>query len=206
MDCPLCETSLEGLNSRFYYECRNCKAYVKDDSYYLSKAEEKAFYELHNNDVHDEGYKQFTSPIWKYVIEHFSQSSSGLDFGSGTGPIISKVLQENKYNVNLYDPFFAPDEQVLMEGHYDYIFSCEVFEHLHQPKKIIEHLIRLLKPNGSLLIMTLMFPKDKPFTSWYYINDPTHVFIYTKETFEFIAQEFNLKIKKITPRFIVLQK
>ena len=202
----MCKTSLSKPNRKDYFTCNTCGSYVKDKTFYLSLEEEKAFYELHNNDIDDERYQQFTAPIWKYVLMNYSTDALGLDFGSGTGPVIADQLNKKGYKVNLYDPFFTPDQSVLSDIHYDYIFSCEVFEHLHHPADVLKKLTGLLKPNGKLIIMTLLFPEEKEFESWYYINDPTHVFIYTAKTIEYIAGVFKFKIIEVSPRFIVLQK
>ena len=144
-------------------------------------------------------------PITNYVIEKFLPEHKGLDFGSGTGPVISSMLIEKGYDIVQYDPFFAPDQNVL-NNMYDYIVSCEVYEHFHNPKKEINSLIPLLNANGVLLIMTMLYSDQINFNTWYYRNDPTHVFIYRKETMEYIANEKNLEIDILTDRFIVLRK
>jgi 2-polyprenyl-3-methyl-5-hydroxy-6-metoxy-1,4-benzoquinol methylase len=89
---------------------------------------------------------------------------------------------------------------------YDYVVSCEVFEHFHQPKTEIDRLISLLNQNGCLLIMTILYNDQIDFKTWSYRQDPTHVFIYRKETIEYIASTKNLEIEIITDRFIALRK
>lgn len=205
MICTLCETPLTDQITDTFYHCSCCGAIVKDKRFYLSPEEEKARYELHVNDVNDLGYQQFTSPITNHILKHFTPQHLGLDFGSGTGPVITKQLLENGYQVNLYDPYFAPFDHHLLQN-YDYIFSCEVFEHFYNPQFEIKRLINLLKPNGELLIMTHVFNHQKPFNDWYYKNDPTHVFIYTPKTFEYIAKTFGLKVLDIGERFVGMGK
>jgi len=104
-----------------------------------------------------------------------------------------------------YDPFFAPDKTVL-ESTYDYIVCCEVMEHFHDPKLEIDRLTALLKPNGLLIIMTLVYHEGINFTNWHYRKDPTHIFIYTPETIQFIAEKKKLTILELTDRLIVLKK
>jgi len=176
-----------------------------DDQHHLSAEQEKAIYETHINDVTDIRYQNFTFPITNYVIEKFLPAHKGLDFGSGTGPVISSVLMKNDYDIVQYDPFFAPNQN-LLNYKYDYIVSCEVFEHFYQPKLEIDRLISLLNDNGSLLIMTMLYNKHIDFKTWSYRRDPTHVFIYRKETIEYIAKKMNLEIDMITDRFIALRK
>ncbi len=205
MICTLCGSALIKKKDEYYYDCSTCKAIVKDVQYYLSADEEKAEYEMHNNDIHDVRYQNFTMPITNYVLEKFLPGHKGLDFGSGTGPVISSMLMKNGYDIVQYDPFFAPDRRVL-DHRYDYIVSCEVFEHFYNPKMEIDRLFSILKGNGGLLIMTLLYHDQIDFSNWNYRNDDTHVFIYRKETIEYIANENNLEIDIITDRFIALRK
>lgn len=205
MICTLCNSPLTHKKDEYYYDCGHCKAIVKDEKFHLSAEEEKAIYELHNNDVNDIRYQNFTMPITNYVIENFLPQHQGLDYGSGTGPVISSMLQKQSYDIVQYDPFFAPRKSV-MNRHYDYILSCEVFEHFYKPKVEIDRLIALLKPNGALLVMTLLYNDQVDFKKWYYRNDPTHVFIYRKATIEYISKVHNLKIDVLTDRFIALRR
>lgn len=204
MNCTLCDTSLEKMADKYFYICQTCEAFVKHSKYYVNSKLEKERYEEHNNDVNDLRYQNFTSPITNAISENQTQNQLGLDYGCGTGPVISNQLAEKGFQVKLYDPYFWPD-RAYIKHKYDYIFSCEVFEHFHNPKQEIESLIQLLKPNGRLYIMTHSYHSEIDFANWYYRKDPTHVFIYTKNTFEFIAKKFNLTIEKINERIVILK-
>ncbi|MFY0603118.1 MAG: class I SAM-dependent methyltransferase [Flavobacteriaceae bacterium] len=205
MICTLCDSTLTAKKDAYYYDCDVCKAIVKDEKYYLKPDEEKARYEIHNNDVNDIRYQDFTQPITNYVLEKFSPKHTGLDFGSGTGPVISSMLIKQDYSIVQYDPFFAPNKETL-NSMYDYIVSCEVFEHFYHPKMEIDRLTSILNTNGSLLIMTLLYNDQMDFDTWFYRKDPTHVFIYRKETIEYIANKNKLEIDILTDRLIVLRK
>jgi len=205
MICTLCGSVLINKKDEYYYDCGSCRAIVKDDQYYLAADEERAEYETHNNDINDVRYQNFTMPITNYVLEEFLPAHKGLDFGSGTGPVISSMLKKKGYDIVQYDPFFAPDQSVL-NHRYDYIVSCEVFEHFYNPQMEIDRLTSLLNRNGGLLIMTLLYHDRIDFSRWNYRNDDTHVFIYRKETIEYIANEKKLGIDVLTDRFIALRK
>lgn len=205
MICTLCNSTLIIRKDAYFYDCDTCKAIIKDKKYHLSPEEEKAHYECHNNDVDDIGYQNFTMPITRYVLDNLLPTHKGLDFGSGTGPVISSMLKKKDYDIAQYDPFFAPNQNVL-ETTYDYIVSCEVFEHFNNPKLEIDRLVSILKPNGLLLIMTSLCTDTIDFETWYYKNDPTHICIYKPETIAYIAKEKKLDILELTERFIVLRK
>ncbi len=205
MICTLCNSTLIIRKDAYFYDCDMCKAIIKDKKYYLSPEEEKAHYEYHNNDVDDIGYQNFTMPITRYVLDNLLPTHKGLDFGSGTGPVISSMIKKKDYDIAQYDPFFAPSQNVF-ETTYDYIVSCEVFEHFNNPKLEIDRLVSILKPNGLLLIMTSLYTDTIDFETWYYKNDPTHICIYRSETIAYIAKEKKLDILELTDRFIVLRK
>lgn len=207
MNCPLCQAQLTKQLTDNFYDCTTCFAIIKDKRFYLSAQEERDFYLNHNNDVEDVGYQQFTAPITQYVLDNFAPHHKGLDFGAGTGPVITAMLMKNGFkNIQLYDPFFAKNDHALKET-YDFIFSCEVVEHFHHPLKEYIQLFGLLKEGGKLCIMTDCFTKStSDFPSWYYKNDPTHVFIHRKETFDYIAKQFGAIVAKQEGRLTVLEK
>lgn len=205
MMCPLCDIILDKMVDEYYFICNHCGAYVKDKKYYKTPEQEKRIYEEHNNDVEDVRYQNFTAPITKAIFKNHTTAHLGLDYGCGTGPVISKQLMDKGYQVKLFDPYFYPDHDYI-DQQYDFIFSCEVFEHFYQPKHEIDKLVRLLKPEGKLYIMTHLYHSEIDFKNWYYRNDPTHVFIYTVKTIEFIADTYNLSIEKLTTRLIIIKK
>ena len=172
---------------------------------YFDGANEKNHYEQHNNDVNDLGYQNFTAPVTNTVLEYCSTNMLGLDYGCGKGPVISKQLVEKRYRVDLYDPYFYPDTSYL-NNTYDYIFSCEVFEHFYHPFEEIKKLHSILKQGGVLIIKTHLYNNQTDFKNWYYRKDQTHVFIYTFKTFEYIADYFGFDIVNVTERLIVLRK
>ena len=116
--------------------------------------------------------------------------------------MISKVLKDYDYQIAQYDPFFHnfPD---LLKYKYDYIACCEVIEHFYNPHKEFELLKNLLHQDGKLYCMTDIYDNNIDFYKWYYKNDPTHVFIYQKETFQWIKEKFGFSDVQINERLIV---
>jgi len=167
--------------------------------------EEKRRYEEHNNDVNDPKYQAFVSPITSGIFQEMTAEHSGLDFGSGTGPVVSKVLKDRGYNIREYDPFFASDPHSL-KIRYDYIVCCEVIEHFHHPAVEFKQLHNLLNPGGPLYCMTHLYHPGIDFNKWYYKNDPTHVFIYQKETLQWIKKTFRFTSLEIHNRMVVFTK
>jgi len=208
MECPLCHS-----DSRIFFEdhtsyriCKNCQGIFVENTDLPSSEEEHLRYEEHNNDVEDIGYQNFVMPVVDFITKNFSKQSLGLDYGAGPGPVVSKLLMEAGYKTpKKYDPFYYPDQSVL-KIKYDYIICCEVIEHFHDPKEEFNRLYELLETSGSLVCMTHLYEDSIPFDNWYYKNDPTHVFIYKKETIEYIAKTFGFKNHSIQDRLIHFRK
>lgn len=163
--------------------------------------EEKLRYEEHINDVDNKGYQNFVSPITKAILDGYSEEDKGLDFGAGTGPVISKLLTDKNFSIVQYDPFFHNYPELLKDK-YNYIACCEVMEHFYEPKKEFELLCSLLQPNGKLFCMTDLWNKSIDFHKWYYKNDQTHVFIYHKNTIKWIQKELGFSKVEIDDRLI----
>jgi len=206
ISCALCKRDaqlFETIKTKYYYRCVYCDAIQLHPNHYLTREEEQAFYGTHNNDVHDPGYQKFVSPIVNSVFQHYNPNHQGLDYGAGTGPVITKMLTDKGYNMTLYDPFFWKDNAVLNQN-YDFIVCCEVVEHFHNPHKEFLQLKELLKEMGSLFLMTAIYHDEIDFKKWFYKNDPTHVFFYTVKTFETIQRMYNFKSLHVNHRLIQL--
>lgn len=204
IDCILCHAHTElfyETSQKKYYQCTHCSSISLDPQYYVSKENERKRYQEHNNDTEDPGYQKFVEPIIRGVKQKFDKKHKGLDFGSGTGPVIAKLLRDKGYTIELYDPFFCNNPEKLEEM-YDFIVCCEVMEHFHFPAKEFSLLRSILKPNGALFCMTDIYFENVDFRTWYYKNDPTHVFFYHKNALAWIQSEFKFSALKIEGRLI----
>ena len=132
-------------------------------------------------------------------------NSYGLDFGSGPGPTLSLMLEECGHKVDLYDKFYAQNDAVF-QNRYDFITVTEVVEHLPNPLKDLEVLVKILQRGGILAIMTEIISPQLDFTNWYYKNDPSHVCFYSEKTFLYLANLLGLEIVTLSERVIILRK
>lgn len=203
-NCPLCNgksTIFYKQDKKHFFQCLDCHGIFLNQKLRLNSSDEIVRYELHENDVEDKNYQQFVSPITNAVLENFTKKDKGLDFGAGTGPVISKVLKDFNYQIAPYDPFFHKNPS-LLEATYNYIACCEVMEHFYHPKKEFNLLKKLLKTKGKLYCMTALYDDTIDFEHWYYKNDPTHVFIYHQKTIHWIKESIGFSEVIIDGRLI----
>jgi hypothetical protein len=210
MQCPLCEsvgcsTLFHSDKNRKYHRCSICDLIFVPPSQLLSWEAEKAEYDKHQNSPDDLGYRNFLSRLFLPIQERIDSGSHGLDFGSGPGPALSVMFEEEGHRVRLFDPFYAPDTEPLT-GKYDFITASEVVEHLHNPAEEFELLWSLLKSGGWLGIMTKLALDKTAFAKWHYKNDPTHVRFFSKKTMEWLGEKWQAKPVQIGSDVILFQK
>ncbi|MCF6281395.1 MAG: class I SAM-dependent methyltransferase [Candidatus Polarisedimenticolaceae bacterium] len=196
--CPLC-SSLDiapffADRRRAYLRCCECKLVFVPQCYWLCIEDEKAIYDLHENDAEDQGYRQFLSRLSHPLLERLGPNKQrGLDFGCGPGPALSHLLEEQGHQMDLYDPLYFNDPSVL-SNRYDFICSTEVVEHMHDPNKDWDRLFKMLNRGGWLGIMTKLVIDKQAFSRWHYIHDMTHICFYSRETFDYLAQRFKAEL------------
>ncbi len=195
-NCPLCESHCvdphEAVGERDNFRCARCWLVFLDPTQRPQASEEAAHYRLHQNDVADQGYRRFVSPLVHSLLARLAPGSGGLDFGCGPGPVVAVMLEEAGHRVSRYDPQFMPDDAAL-SGCYDFIVLSEVAEHLHAPAAEFARLRGLLNPGGVIAVLTAFVPEPSGFARWHYHRDPTHVVFYASSTFRWLARKLDLR-------------
>lgn len=207
--CPLCQAEQIELffedKLRSYLRCSLCALVFVPQRYWLSIEQEKAIYDLHQNDVQDQGYRQFLARLATPLLEQLAPDQRGLDFGCGPGPALAAIFKERGHHMDLFDPFYFNDPALLTKQ-YDFICATEVVEHLHTPDKEFTTLFSLLKPGGWLGLMTKLVIDQQAFRQWHYIRDLTHICFYSHSTFEYLAQRFDTELSFAAKDVILLRK
>lgn len=192
--CPLCgSTSIVPYHRdkvRDYLYCRTCNLIFVPPAQHLSAVDEKACYDLHDNQPSDPGYRRFLDRLFIPLNQRLTPSSQGLDFGCGPGSALAQMFEEAGHAVALYDPYYAPDESVL-SARYDFITLSEVAEHLGEPGKELDCLWNSLAPGGWLGIMTKRARDEEAFRTWHYITDPTHIGFFSEATFQWLTRRWS---------------
>ncbi len=208
--CPLCHgvsinKTYHQDTRRNFQACTTCQLVFVPPEQFLTAEAEKAAYDHHQNSPDDGAYRQFLSRLFIPMQQELQPASHGLDFGSGPGPTLSVMFEEAGHTVSLYDYFYANDPSVLQQS-YDFITTSEVIEHLHQPKRELEGLWNLLKPEGILGIMTKRVLDQQAFTTWHYKNDLTHVCFFSETTFSWLAKQWTANITFVATDVVLFKK
>lgn len=176
-----------------YWDCRTCSAKILDPQHYVSNSYEKKHYLKHNNTINDVNYKNFLLKLIEPIKDKISTKDIGLDYGCGFAPALANILKSDGFKVELYDPFFFPNKDVLLKK-YKFITCSEVVEHFFNPYEEFNKINNLLAFNSWFGVMTSFMPNDNKFENWYYRRDPTHVVFYKKKTFQHIAFQRNWQV------------
>ena len=207
--CPLCgHAGAEPYHAdtvRAYLACPRCGLVFVPPAYHLTAAAERAEYDRHDNAVDDPGYRRFLGRVLEPLAERVPPPAAVLDFGCGPGPALAAMLAEAGYRVAVFDPFYAPDDSVLVPG-YDALTATEVVEHLARPGEELRRLVGLLRPGGWLGIMTKLVLERERFATWHYIRDPTHIGFFSAATFRWWAAAEGLRLEFAGDDVILLQR
>ncbi len=206
MQCPLCESNPTNpfwtkpngpQKNRAYVLCENCFLVFVPAHQHLSLAEQKTFYDHHQNRPDDAGYARHLERLLTPLRHFVSRGQGGLDYGAGPGPAIAAILQKAGCAVKNYDPIYAPQSD-LLQTDYDFVTCTEVAEHFSDPRADWNTLARLVKPGGVLGVMTQFRPETSAaFANWWYHRDATHVCFYDAKTLDWLARQLSLEILTI---------
>ena len=206
--CPLCQGPDSRLfhrdKVRDYLRCPCCALIWVPPAFHLSRAAEKAEYDLHRNDPADPGYRRFLSRLFTPLQARLPAGARGLDFGCGPGPALAQMFREAGHPMALFDIFYADRPEVFTE-YYDFITATEVVEHLAQPRRELERLYRLLLPGGTLGLMTKLALDRDAFARWHYKNDRSHVCFFSRATFGWLAQLWQAELEILGQDVILLR-
>ncbi|MGB0416311.1 MAG: class I SAM-dependent methyltransferase [Coraliomargarita sp.] len=209
--CPLCSGPgrffyADKRRAYTYQECGYCKLVWLDPENYLNREAEHAHYAQHENDPADPNYRSFLNRLWAPVKDKLTPAASGLDYGSGPGPTLHLMAQEDGFACRHYDPCFNPDKSVFGQQ-YDFITCSETAEHFHDPAAEFRQLHALLKPGGWLGVMTSRLMPNIEFANWHYRREITHVMFYRDATFEWMSGHWAwAKPEFVSNSVVLLQK
>jgi len=133
------------------------------------------------------------------IKKHAQNYLSGklLDIGCGTkqykdilAPIVSEHVgvdySETLHGIENADIVATAYDIPVDDGSYDSVLCTEVIEHLEEPEKAFEEIIRVLKPGGYALV-------TNPFI-WHLHEEPRDFYRYSKYGLEFLAKKKGFEV------------
>ncbi len=211
MQCPICSQGCSPFTDKklhtHYYHCKACHFIFKSPDHYQGYDEQKERYDLHQNEEFSKGYRAYFKRFMDFVLPLAGTPESALDFGCGATSLLAKMMTEEGIDCDFYDPIYHT-RTTYQDKKYDLIVSVEVFEHLHHPKEVFEHLLSKLNEGGYLAIQTQFhYNAIESFLNWYYRLDPTHITFFDPETFRSLADLYGCEYRGDNGKnMVVIQK
>jgi hypothetical protein len=130
---------------------------------------------------------------------NFDRQSKFVDYGGGYGVFVRMMrdrgfnfFRQDSYCANLFAEGF--DADLSENPSYELVTAFEVFEHLVNPFKEIEKMMRFSR---NIFFSTLLLPEPAPaLDKWWYfsLREGQHVSFYTLESLRQIAKHFDLNL------------
>ena len=139
-------------------------------------------------------------------------NSKILDVGSGTGRMLLSMKRSGYQNLTGIDPYNSEDilydngvrvfkkDIFEIEGQFDLIMLHHSFEHMQNPKEILEEIRKHIEPEGTIIIripVANSYAWRKYQTHWVQLDAPRHFFLHTVKSMNILANECALKISSI---------
>ena len=209
--CNLCgsgSVSLAGSDKhRFFYLCGDCALVSVPPKYWLSVDDERARYELHDNNMSNAGYVKFLSQVVDVATRVVDDVVTDnclktglkvLDFGCGKEAVACQLLKDKSIDCYGYDPLYGRTlpEPVSKSGQYDIIILCEVIEHLRDIKRELTRINELLREGGVIILRTQIYESPLSFPSWWYARDLTHINFFSEKSLSAAAGMMGKRFEK----------
>lgn len=192
-----------------YYQCPECALVYTESPYWLSEAYSDAI------SRYDTGVMQrnvMDVLLVNMLLELCFKKIRGglfLDYGGGYG-IFTRMMRDIGYNWLWYDKYSTN----LVARGYEYscyvesskakkielITAFELFEHLDEPLKELEHLLSVSK---TILFSTELYDEKFEYKKqddwWYYsVDTGQHISFYSRVTLEYLAEKKGIHYYKIS--------
>jgi len=179
---------------RSFWLCGECGLVSVPGRYWLSVDDERARYDLHDNNISNDGYVKFLTQTANVVgaTALGRPSMRVLDFGCGENAVLCQLLNNIGIDCHGYDPLY---QQSLSDiNTYNIIVLCEVIEHLRDINAELELINTLLHNGGIIIIRTQIYDAPSSFPSWWYAQDMTHINFFNMRSLQKLAAITNKQL------------
>lgn len=203
IDCKICKSQSIPLDKAVvlekytvkYFSCTNCGFIQTEAPYWLEEAYSSA---IARSDIGLIGRNIKLSNFCSALIPlFFNRRLPFLDYGGGNGMFV-RTMRDKGFEFYWQDIHasnqFAEGFEAPQGMKFSLLTAFEVFEHLTQP---LETIADMFKYSDTLIFTTRLLPRwnTKPDEWWYFTPDTgQHVSLYSRESLEMIAKEFNVQL------------
>jgi hypothetical protein len=185
----------------YYFFCPNCQFCFAPEfgKWSVRDFEEKIYngdYALVDKD-YIEVRPRGNANLLLMLFKNMSGSVRHLDYGGGNG-LLSRLLNDAKWQSRSYDPFVDREVDVGTLGQYDLVTAFEVFEHVPDVRKLARDLSSLLADNGLVVFSTSLSdghiaPLGR-LTWWYASPRNGHISLFSKKSLSLLgaSEGFNV--------------
>ncbi len=167
--------------NREYRQCSQCHLIFVPDHHVLLLEDQIKRYALHDNSYENSDYCNYLKGVIKKIERIPLLNKRILDFGCGYDSVLTKLLHKEGFHSTAYDPLYNIGLDCFSQT-YDIIILCEVIEHIQDIQKALTCINSCLASEGYLVIQTELYNGLDDFSSWWYIQDPTHINFFSKQS------------------------
>jgi SAM-dependent methyltransferase len=197
------------LNKYHIHRCNKCSAY-----FLVPKPGRDELIEAYDSSYYGANIEKFSMIIEffldkyrniraNFVRKYLPEKGKILDIGCGNGKFLQSLLRFGDFQLygneidgkSAYRASRIPrinltigplQDNHFENGGFDVITLFHVFEHLTNPKEVLDIISKILKKDGHLI---LSFPNIDSFQSrvfkgkWFHLDSPRHLFFFKPKTF-----------------------
>jgi 2-polyprenyl-3-methyl-5-hydroxy-6-metoxy-1,4-benzoquinol methylase len=162
---------------------------------------------------------------WLNVLQKITKTSAILDIGCGSGHLLQQMSFWGFKNLTGIDPFIEKDILYLPKikiyktdiynypslisnqsvdnsivSSFDLIMLHHSFEHMYNPRNVLNGLYELLNPNGKILIRIPVadsFAWRKYGVNWFQLDAPRHFFLHTTKSIALLAKNSGFVVEQV---------
>lgn len=141
-----------------------------------------------------------------------------LDFGTGQSrlPNALRAVGHKVVAIDVVPPLRPHPDRLtgsleslyLPAARFDLIYAYQVFEHLPEPRPVLDSLLRLARPGGLVLIHTDMETPERAagLDEWWYVMPPDHCSFYRHRSFEAVLRNSPHRIVWRNEKSVLVEK
>lgn len=197
-----------------YFRCENC-GFVLSFSHKMASHSD---WEKLNHDYHhfiencDGSFKIPNQPTYAMQamllqllsVNKIINVANGLDYAGGYGRL--SHLLNKYYNIRfpVYDPFVTSDNESVLylddiKGEeFDTVFNSAMFEHV-RCRDELDQVNALIKPDGALLIHTVVTENVPKNPDWFYLEPPVHSAFHTNKSMGILMKQWGFNASIYAP-------